>query len=198
MAAQRCAGLRRKMPVSPTPKNDLKSAPKRSFRGSFHVAALDRARHDFGMEIGGHRFEHVGDIQPERNDDGSLREYMPQSKYVNARQLPLKRYGAGPFCKFKIPNRLALSGVYILTIDGEVRYVGECANLSARFNAGYGNISPKNCFKGGQETNCRLNNLIYHAACTRQSISLWFLQTADYKVIEAAIRAALRLAWNRV
>ena len=53
-------------------------------------------------------------------------------------------------------------------------------------------------FKGGQETNCRLNNLIYHAACTRQSISLWFLQTADYKVIEAAIRAALRLAWNRV
>ena len=63
------------------------------------------------MEIGGHRFEHVGDIQPERNDDGSLREYLPQSKYVNARQLPLNRYGAGPFCKFKIPNRFALSGV---------------------------------------------------------------------------------------
>jgi hypothetical protein len=101
MAAQRCAGLRRKMPVSPTPVNDLKSAPKRSFRGSFHVAALDRARHDFGMEIGGHRFEHVGDIQPERNDDGSLREYMPQSKYVNARLLPLKQVRRRPFLQIQ-------------------------------------------------------------------------------------------------
>jgi hypothetical protein len=123
---------------------------------------------------------------------------MPQSRYLNTRQLPLNNYGAGPFCKFNISSRFAESGVYVLTIDDEVRYVGECANLSARFNAGYGNISPKNCFKGGQETNCRLNNLIYRAACAGQKITLWFLRTADYKVIEATIRAASRLAWNRV
>jgi hypothetical protein len=51
--------------------------------------------------------------------------------------------------------------------------VGECANLSARFNTGYGNISPKNCFKGVQETNCRLNNLLYSAIVVGQRISLW-------------------------
>jgi hypothetical protein len=61
----------------------------------------------------------------------------------------------------------------------------KCANLSARFNAGYGNISPKNCFKGGQETNCRLNNLLHAALLGGQRISLWFFQTVEYKSIEA-------------
>jgi hypothetical protein len=150
------------------------------------------------MEIGGHRFELVGEIQPERDENGSVRQYMPQSRYRNHKQLPLNKYGAGPFCKFKISNLFPVSGVYVLTIEGEVRYVGECENLSARFNAGYGNISPKNCFKGGQETNCRLNNLICDAASAGQQIALWFLQTADHKVVEATIRAASRLAWNRV
>ncbi len=150
------------------------------------------------MEINGHKFERVSDIQPEQNPDGTLREFMPQERYLNAKQLPLNTYGTGPFCKFKISNRYGVSGVYVLTIDGVVMYVGECANLSARFNAGYGNISPKNCFKGGQETNCRLNNLIYCAANASQPISLWFLPTSDYKLIEAALRAAVRMAWNRV
>ena len=64
-------------------------------------------------------------------------------------------------------SRIALG----LALDGDLRYVGECANLSARFNVGYGNISPKNCFSGGQETNCRLNNLLYEAVL---AISLGF------------------------
>jgi hypothetical protein len=47
------------------------------------------------------------------------------------------------------------------------------AVLSARFNAGYGNISPKNCFKGGQETNCRVNNLVHSAALAGERISTY-------------------------
>jgi hypothetical protein len=80
----------------------------------------------------------------------------------------------------------------------DIRYVGECANLSARFNAGYGNISPKNCFKGGQETNCRLNNLIYASVSSGERLSLFFHETANYRDIEARIRAVLRAPWNKV
>lgn len=116
------------------------------------------------MTFAGYEFEHVCDVEPLRDAGGVSVRFMPQDRYQNARNLPLNRYGAGPFCKFRVPTRFQVSGVYVLTIDNDLRYVGECANLSARFNAGYGNISPKNCFKGGQETNCRLNNLIYVAA----------------------------------
>jgi hypothetical protein len=147
------------------------------------------------MKIAEYEFEHICDIAPARGTDGSI---QPQERYKNLRNSPLNKYGAGPFCKFKIPSRFQLSGVYALTIDDEIRYVGECANLSARFNMGYGNISPKNCFKGGQETNCRLNNLVYLAAVAGQRISLWFFSTTDHKTMEAAIRSTLRLAWNRI
>jgi len=150
------------------------------------------------MRISDHEFEHVCTIEPARDTSGSVQLFMPQGRYTNARSLPLNRYGLGPFCKFKIPRRYQHSGVYVLTIDEEVRYVGECMNLSNRFNAGYGNISPKNCFKGGQETNCRLNNLVCVAAQAREQISLWFFQTDDYKVVEANLRLILNAVWNRV
>jgi hypothetical protein len=52
--------------------------------------------------------------------------------------------------------------------------------------------------KVGQETNCRLNSLVYAAAVAGERISLWFFQTADYKALERALRLALRPAWNRV
>jgi hypothetical protein len=150
------------------------------------------------MRIAGYEFMYVCDIEPLRDTDGSVRRFMPQDRYRNARNLPLNSYGRGPFCKFTILNRFQASGVYVITIDNQVRYVGECANLSARFKAGYGNISPKNCFKGGQETNCRLNNFVYTAAQSGERMSLWFFQTADYKSVEAALRSTLNPPWNRV
>jgi hypothetical protein len=123
---------------------------------------------------------------------------MPLSRYKNAQNHPLNRYGNGPFCKFKIASHIRASGVYALTVGEEVRYVGESADLSARFNMGYGNISPKNCFKGGQQTNCRLNNLIYLTAQAGGHTSLWFFQTADYKSVETFLRFTLNPPWNRV
>ncbi len=120
------------------------------------------------MNIDGYHFQYVSDIEPARDADGLLLTMMPQSRYQNRRGLGLNSYGAGPFCKFRISSRYQLSGVYLVTSNDEIRYVGECTNLSSRFNNGYGNISPKNCFKGGQETNCRLNNLVYQAATAGQ------------------------------
>lgn len=104
----------------------------------------------------------------------------------------------GHFCKFKIPRECGESGVYAIVLDGAVKYIGECVNLAFRYNMGYGNISPRNCFVGGQETNCRINNLIYTEAQQDIEIGLWFFATVEYKAIEEQLRSEMRLEWNRV
>jgi hypothetical protein len=150
------------------------------------------------MVIGGYSFDHVCDIAPLREADGSLTPLMPQERYAKRHLFPLNRYGAGPFCKFRIPPTYPHPGVYLLTVREEVRYIGETNNLSRRYNMGYGTISPKNCYKGGQETNVRMNTLIYQSALAGDVLSLWFHQTTDYKPIEVALRLAHRAPWNRV
>jgi hypothetical protein len=149
------------------------------------------------MEIGPYIFRHVCKISPVRNEDGSVRQYMPQRRFTNPKDLPLSKYGHGPFCKFKVPNTFRTSGVYALQIADTVKYIGECRDLSARYNAGYGNISPRNCFKGGQDTNCRLNNLIYLAAMDGLAIELWFHSTPNFKIAELEVLAIQQCAWNR-
>lgn len=148
------------------------------------------------MNVEGFNFAFVADIVPQRTTEDAIHALLPQARYANARGDPLNRYGAGPFCKFTIPRSYHHSGVYLILAGDHLKYVGECANLTARFNAGYGNISPKNCFKGGQETNCRLNNLIYIATTGGEPLTLWFHATADYKTIEATLRSKLRAPWN--
>lgn len=151
------------------------------------------------MLISGYQFNGVCAIEPLRHPDGTVRIFLPQSNYLNARGIALNNYGAGPFCKFKIPNSFPTAGVYAISDGtGAIKYIGECQNLSARYNMGYGNISPRNCFKGGQETNCRLNNLIYEATSKNLSLKLWFFATYDYKAVEAELRAKIRAPWNRV
>ena len=137
-------------------------------------------------------------IEVERDASGKIIEHMPQERYYKADKSLLNRYGHGPFVKFKIPRNLDHSGVYVLTVNGEPKYVGEAADLSKRYNMGYGNISPKNCYKGGQETNCRLNHAIYRAVADGGAVELWFMPTADYKAIEMQLRFRHRLEWNRV
>jgi hypothetical protein len=150
------------------------------------------------LTVAGYDFEFICEIEPQINSDGTVKQFMPQSQYENLANIALNKYGRGPFCKFRISNQNELRGVYIFTVDGKVQYVGECEKFSSRFNMGYGNISPRNCFKGGQETNCRLNNLVYRAATTGEKILLWLFHTADHKEVEAKLRAIQRPAWNRI
>jgi hypothetical protein len=90
-----------------------------------------------------------------------------------------------------------LAGVYAVTVDDGIVYVGECQNLSERFNArGYGTISPRNCFEDGQPTNCRINALILQGAKQGSRIELWFHQTTERKPVEAEIISRLRPPWN--
>lgn len=81
------------------------------------------------------------------------------------REHPLHKYGEGPFCEFDIPDEIKEDkGLYILVVDGIVRYIGKCNNtFKKRISEGYGHISPRNCFKGGQSTNCHINRKINEA-----------------------------------
>jgi hypothetical protein len=122
---------------------------------------------------------------------------MPQARYRNQRGLQLHRWGKGPFCKFRIPSHLQGEGVYLLSVNSDVRYVGECESLSARFNMGYGQISPRNCYEGGQRTNCKVNQLVLEAARRGHDVELWFHDTSNRKDVEAELIAALAPLWNK-
>jgi len=150
------------------------------------------------IDIGKYSFHLITAIDPEREANSSIREFMPQDRYENVNNLPLNKYGNGPYCKFKIPRNITVSGVYALTVEGTVKYIGECEKLSQRYNMGYGNISPRNCFVGGQETNCRINNLILHEINKRGKLLLWFYETENYKAVELELRRSLTPCWNRV
>lgn len=149
------------------------------------------------LDIGRYDFKFICFIEPSRNDDGTIQEFFPQERYRNVRGLSLNRYGGGPFCKFKIPKNITKPGVYAMATERSVQYIGECENLSQRFNMGYGNISPRNCFVGGQETNCRLNHLILQEIQKGIRVALWFHQTNEFKKVEAELRTTQAFAWNR-
>lgn len=75
-------------------------------------------------------------------------------------------------------------------------YVGLCDNLSARFNAGYGNISPKNCYEGGQPTNCKVNTKILQEALFGNMLQLWFFRTVNKTLVEQQLIQQIKPPWN--
>ncbi len=66
---------------------------------------------------------------------------------------------------------------------------------------GYGHISPRACFKGGQDTNCRINNLILQGVNISLDLDLWFRliegDVLDRVSIERELIATLHPPWNR-
>ena len=152
------------------------------------------------LEYSGCRFIHICKIDPLRDLEGRPVQFMPQSRYRNKKGLALHKYGNGPFCKFDIPNDSnwrGKNGVYIILVNSIPKYVGQCANLAHRFRYGYGQIHPRNCFEGGQRTNCRINNLILKEAAKRGDvIELLFYETNDRARIEEMLIGELRPEWN--
>lgn len=146
----------------------------------------------------GYHFFHVCTIEPYRDDSGKIIEYYPQDRYSNEKNLDLHRYGKGPFCKFRIPKGYSyMAGVYILVADNTLVYVGECEDLEKRWNMGYGNISPRNCFKGGQETNCRINNYILKKMLSECNVDIYFHETANRFNVESEFIIQLSPILNR-
>lgn len=70
-------------------------------------------------------------------------------------------------------------------------------NLGERYNNGYGVISPRKCYKGGQETNCRINNLILQNFKNKSSIDLYFYETDERINIESKLIKEYDPEWNK-
>ncbi|MCP3867758.1 MAG: GIY-YIG nuclease family protein [Gammaproteobacteria bacterium] len=142
-------------------------------------------------------FQFICVIEPVRNSQGSLEKFWPHQRYENVHGLSLNKYGAGPFCRFDVPNARLEEGVYAVTLDGGVVYIGESKNLSSRWgSAGYGAIQPRNCFEGGQSTNCKVNNLILQSVESGKVVELWFLAIRDRKGVEANLIRLFHPDWN--
>ncbi|MEL7569353.1 MAG: GIY-YIG nuclease family protein [Eubacteriaceae bacterium] len=130
-------------------------------------------------------FEFVENISPIIDKKDSIREFFPQNGYKNEKKLELNKYGAGSFCKFSIhPKWSGVSGVYAIYVDENLVYIGQCVDFAKRFNAGYGSISPRNCYEHGQSTNCKINKLILESAKNNKIISLYFYKTEKIMQVE--------------
>ena len=103
--------------------------------------------------------------------------------YNNRSNLPLLPNGSGAFCRFTL-HAPAVSGVYLWIVEGKIIYIGETVNLHQRFNTGYGNISPRNCYLGGQSTNCKMNKVVMEHYRRGTPVDLYFYETDLYKQVE--------------
>jgi hypothetical protein len=148
------------------------------------------------IRLGGHNFALVESLVPERYASAAIAEFRPQGRYKKADVVPLHPHGHGAFCKFRISVPKKLAGVYALVVDGSIRYVGECEDLKRRFCSDYGNISPKNCYEGGQRTNCRINRRVLEVAQAGGRVDLYFHPTADRKTVERQLLASYSPSWN--
>lgn len=137
------------------------------------------------------------DIVVDRSPEGPALEFMPQDRYERRDSVPLNAHGRGPFCRFRVPGAPGSEGVYIITVDREVVYVGECLSFSRRFGlGGYGSIQPRNCYRGGQSTNCKINGRVLAAVTHDRDVAVWFAESPARKAQEAALIAKYRPPWN--
>ena len=96
----------------------------------------------------------------------------------------LNPFGDLIYSNFSIKNKndYDLKGVYFYYVKDEVKYIGRCKdNMRKRVNGGYGKISPQNCFKDGQSTNCKVNSFVTKY---KDNIELKILVLEDDKEIE--------------
>lgn len=147
------------------------------------------------INVAGYDFMFLQIIDVERDSNGLVIEDAPQSRYQNIHNLKLHGYGGGTFCKFKI-SADEVPGVYLWIVDDEIIYIGETANLRNRFNTGYGVISARNCFEGGQTTNCKMNKVVLECAKQNKEIKLYFYQTEKFKEVELELLRSINTKYN--
>lgn len=146
------------------------------------------------LQVYDFNFIFVCNISLKKDADGKVQTVFPQHKFKNLNSLPLHKYGGGPFCSFTISTKTNKEGVYLITVNDKITYLGECENLSRRFNPGYGKISPRNCFLGGQSTNCRINNKIHEVA--NEKVKVYFHETKNRFEVERELIMQLDPIWN--
>ena len=142
-------------------------------------------------------FTLIQEVIPEHNTKGQIRQYMPHVLYSKRQTSKLHKYGMGPFCRFSISRTwCGISGVYALYNNHHLLYIGQCKDFAQRFNMGYGIISPRNCYVGGQVTNCKINAMILKEYLDGKKIYLYFYETIDYERVEQKLINGLNPPYN--
>lgn len=162
-----------------------------------HDMLLTEMKQSGGFSFLGRDFLDLGELVIERGVTGAPTEFAPQQFYAKAEKCKLHRYGEGNFCKFRVTGLPNESGVYVFVAEGTPRYVGKAINLKQRFGMGYGSISPRNCFQGGQQTNCRINKLVLDLAKEGRPIRLLVHACTDHDSFESLLIGHLNPPWNR-
>ena len=140
----------------------------------------------------------VCEIIPKKDKSGQIFEYDFQDEINGITGLKFSQYGKGPFCRFSLPQGYSgKSGVYFIFDNASLRYIGECVNLETRFNMGYGIIELRNCLHKGQQTNCRINNLILDGVKNQNRFFLFFHETLQRKDLESRLISNYHPPWNR-
>lgn len=147
------------------------------------------------MMVFGYDFRYLQDILPQRDEAGNVIKYYPQNDYYNKQNLPLSYYGKGAFCRFSIKAE-DCPGVYLWVVNEKIIYIGETAGLRKRFNMGYGNISPRNCYVGGQSTNCKMNKVVLNLYEQGKVVNLYFYKTTYYKSVELDLLRKINTMYN--
>lgn len=147
------------------------------------------------MSILGYEFYFIQQLLPQCDDNGCVIKYHPQKAYDNKNGLALLYHGSGDFCRFSIKagNR---PGVYLWVVNGEIIYIGETIDLQKRFNTGYGQIAPRNCYAGGQSTNCKMNKVVLNLFEQGQIVDLYFYETLNYKQVELDLLKKIKTPYN--
>lgn len=143
----------------------------------------------------GYDFYYSQEIVAKHDTNGCVIKYYPQREYDNKKDLPLLYYGTGAFCRFSIIAD-DWPGVYLWIADSKIIYIGETVNLRRRFNMGYGCISPRNCYVGGQSTNCKMNKVILNLYEKGKTVSLYFYKTKDHKKVELELLKKIKTQYN--
>jgi hypothetical protein len=147
------------------------------------------------INVCGYEFCYLQQLIPECDTNGCVTKHYPQGEYDNRKNLPLSYYGKGAFCRFSI-NAGEWPGVYLWVVDNSIIYIGETVGLKSRFNMGYGRIAPRNCYVGGQSTNCKMNKVVLDLFERGKIVSLFFYYTTDFKQIELELLGKIKTTYN--
>lgn len=161
------------------------------------LSAFSRSANDV-IDLCGYSFAFIQELEPEKDASGNIKVFDPKVKYSRKDTVPLNSHGSGPFCKFSIHSDLfgGVCGVYALFDSKSLLYVGMTRNFAQRFDQGYGIISPKNCYVGGQSTNCKINTMVLDKYLTNEHVYLFFHKTSDYRHVEAELIQTLSPPYN--
>jgi len=111
----------------------------------------------------------------------------------------LNNFGDLVYSKFWLGNNdwLSQRGLYLYATDGDVQYIGRCLDsFQKRINQGYGTIQPKECFRDGNSTNCRLNYLITSGRHRIAFFACHLDDEEEIKELEAALIEKYQPVWN--